>query len=214
MPRKPTGRPAGRPRGTGQLADARRITVWLTGEVYDKLHTYAEGRHYHRGDPELAACVRELLTHALACPYKSQTENIPLLPRDGNRQIETVLAVTANNYEQIETITAAPENNYYEQIETVPLVTEPSSKQIETVPTVAENSSRQIAIVPDQSETVPDYDSSKYALGVLCGESHDYQGTGQSLRDKKGECLECKRKAGRERTQRWRGKSKANAATP
>jgi hypothetical protein len=212
MPRKPTGRPPGRPRGSGQLADARRITVWLTGEVYDKLNTYADGRHYHRGDPELAACVRELLAHALACPYKNQTENIPPLPRDSNRQIETVPLAPENSSEQIETITASPENNYYEQTQTVPLVTETSYGQIETVPTPAENSSRQTAIVPDQRDTVPDYDSSKFYLGKLCPRGHDYHGTGQSLLRKHNQhCRECENESRREG--RARKKAAREAAT-
>ena len=188
MPRKPTGRPSGRPPGSGQLADARRITVWLTGEVYDKLHTYAEGRHYHRGDPELAACVRELLAHALACPYKNQTKNIPMPSRDINRQIET--------------ITATPENNYYEQTQTVPLMTENSSTQIETVPTPAENISRQIEIVPDQSDTVPAYDTSRFVLGKLCRRGHAWGETGQSLlRKRQQDCPACYNEKRREQRQ-------------
>jgi hypothetical protein len=156
--------------------------------VYDKLHTYAEGRHYHKGDPELAACVRELLAHALVCPYKNQTENIPLLPRDSNRQLETVLSVTANNYEQIETIIAAPENNYYEQIE--------------TVPTPVENISRQTEIVPDQSDTVPAYDPSRFVLGKLCRRGHAWGNTGQSLlRKRQQDCPQCDAERKRERRQ-------------
>ena len=200
MPRKPTGRPAGRPKGSGQLEGARRITVWLTGEVYDTLHTYAEGRHYHRGDPELAACVRELLAHALACPYKNQTENIPLLPRDGNRQIETVQLATENSSEQTETITATPENNYYEQIETVPMVTERSAEQRETVPTPAENLSRQIEIVPDQSDAVASYDTTRDYLGKLCPKRHEWGDTGMSLLRKHNQrCRECENEDRRER---------------
>ena len=191
MPRKPTGRPPGRPPGSGQLADARRITVWLAGEVYEKLHTYAEGRHYHKGDPELAACVRELLVHALACPYKNQIENIPMPSRDSNRQTET--------------ITAVPENNYYEQIQTVPLMTENSFTQIETVPTSAENLSRQREIVPDQSDTVPAYDTSRFVLGKLCRRGHAWGNTGQSLlRKRQQDCPQCEAERKREKRQQTR----------
>jgi hypothetical protein len=214
MPRKPTGRPRGRPPGSGQLDNPTRLTVWMHGETYARLEAYADGRHYHRGEPQLSACVRELLEHALACPYKNQTQNIPVMHGDNNRPIENVLAVAQNISERIETITAAPENNYYEQIQTIPLVIENISEQIETVPLPAENIYRQTEIVPDQSDTVPAYDTSRYSLGDLCGQSHDYHDTGQSLRDKKGECLECKRKSTKERTQRWRAKNKTKAATP
>src|SRR6267143_2991887 len=78
MPRKPTGNPRGRPKGTGELDAPQRITVWLSGDLYRQLEAYAEGRHFHRGTPVLASCVRELLGRALACPYKQQTENVPV----------------------------------------------------------------------------------------------------------------------------------------
>ena len=64
------------------------------------------------------------------------------------------------------------------------------------------------------SGETPAYDTSKFYLGDLCGQRHDYHDSGQSLRDKKGECLECKRQRTRKRTQRWRAKNKAQAATP
>ena len=66
MPRKPTGRPAGRPTGTGHLDNPERITVALPGDMFVRLEAYSQGR-------KLAACVRELLDHALTCPYKRQT---------------------------------------------------------------------------------------------------------------------------------------------
>jgi hypothetical protein len=200
MPRKPTGRPRGRPAGTGQLNNPKRITVWLPGDVYDKLEAYADGRHYHRGEPQLAVCMRELLMHALACPYKQQTQNIPVLHGDNNRQIETVLSVSQDNYEQIETITAVPENNYYEQTQIVPSVSENIYEQIETVHTPAENISRQIEIVTDQSDTVPAYDTTRYYLGKLCPKGHDFGGTGLSLLRKHNQrCRECENEGRREK---------------
>ena len=66
MPRKPTGRPRGRPAGTGHLDNPERITVALSGEMHARLEAYRHGR-------KLAACVRELLEHALTCPQKRQT---------------------------------------------------------------------------------------------------------------------------------------------
>jgi hypothetical protein len=216
MPRKPTGRPRGRPAGTGQLNNPKRITVWLPGDVYAKLEAYADGRHYHRGEPQLAVCMRELLMHALACPYKQQTHNIPVL--HGNNygqietvhgsiennygQIETVHGVIENNYEQIETITAGPENNYYEQTQIVPSVSENNYEQIETIPTPAENISRQIEIVPDQSDTVPAHDTTKFYLGKLCPKRHEWGDTGMSLLRKHNQrCRECENEGRRERRQ-------------
>ena len=202
MPRQPTGRPPGRPPGSGQLENPTRLTVWMHGETYARLEAYADGRHYHRGEPQLSACVRELLEHALACPYKNQTQNIPVLHGDNNRPIENVLAVAQNISEQIETITAAPENNYYEQIQTISLVTENISEQIEKVPTPAENVSRQTEIVTDQSDTVPAYDTTRYYLGKLCPRGHDLNGTGQSLlRTHNQRCRECENESRREKRQ-------------
>jgi hypothetical protein len=172
MPRKPTGRPRGRPQGTGQLDNPARLTVWMNGETYARLEAYADGRHYHRGEPQLSSCVRELLVHALACPYKYQTQNIPVLHMDTNKQIGNEPIVGQDNYEQIETIVAVPENNYYEQIETVPLVTENIAGEIENVPT---------------------YDTTKHRLGKLCPRGHEWGSTGKSLRfnTRAGGCLAC-----------------------
>jgi hypothetical protein len=75
MPRKPTGRPVGRPPGTGHLDNPERITVALPGAMVARLEAYSHGR-------KLAACVRELLEHALTCPYERQTRpeaSTPLL---------------------------------------------------------------------------------------------------------------------------------------
>ena len=66
MPRKATGRPAGRPTGTGHLDNPERITVALPGAMVTRLEACRHGR-------KLSACVRELLEHALTCP-KRQTQ--------------------------------------------------------------------------------------------------------------------------------------------
>jgi hypothetical protein len=74
MPRTPTGRPRGRPAGTGQLEAPKRLTVWLNGETYAKLEAYAAGRSYTRGTPALAVCARQAIEHFLACPQKHQPQ--------------------------------------------------------------------------------------------------------------------------------------------
>jgi hypothetical protein len=88
MPRRPTGNPRGRPKGTGQLHAPERITVWLDGALFQRLEAYAEGRHFHRTAPVLAGCVRELLDHALSCPHKKQTRNVP---DRGEDKAETII---------------------------------------------------------------------------------------------------------------------------
>lgn len=53
---------------------------------------------------------------------------------------------------------------------------------------------------------MPQYDASKYRLGRLCPRGHDYQGTGQSLRNnnRAGGCLACDAERSRERRQTQR----------
>lgn len=73
MPRQPTGRPRGRPVGTGTLGEQTRVTVRIPTALYARLEAYAEGRSFARGGtPQFAACVREALEHYLACPQKRQ----------------------------------------------------------------------------------------------------------------------------------------------
>jgi hypothetical protein len=183
MARKPTGRPRGRPAGSGQLDNPKRITVWLKGETFDKLESYADGRHYQRGAPQLASCVRELLEHALACPYKYQTKNIPSQEVGYTRQTEKATLVPTR---------------HSEQIETVPLVTENISRQIENRPVPDENNS-------GQRENVPPYDTTRYRLRPLCRGKHEWGNTGQSLvRTTKGDCGACAAEQKRNRRQATR----------
>jgi hypothetical protein len=85
MPRQPTGNPRGRPRGSGSGVgdEAPRLTVRLPFALYARLEAFAETYKYHRGDPLLAGCVREMITfcldHADIC---RQPEMIPTPPRD------------------------------------------------------------------------------------------------------------------------------------
>jgi hypothetical protein len=74
MPRKPTGRPRGRPPGSGQLDHPKRLNVWLGGETYARLEAYADGRSFARGTPAVAVCARQAIEHFLACPQKHQPQ--------------------------------------------------------------------------------------------------------------------------------------------
>ena len=75
MPRQPTGRPVGRPKGSTKLGEHTRLTVRIPTALYDRLEAYADGRSFARGgSPQLPACVREALEHYLACPQKRQTQ--------------------------------------------------------------------------------------------------------------------------------------------
>jgi len=78
MPRQPTGRPRGRPVGTGTLGEQIRVTIRIPTALYARLEAYAEGRSFARGGtPQFAACVREALEHYLICPQKRQTQPQP-----------------------------------------------------------------------------------------------------------------------------------------
>jgi hypothetical protein len=74
----PTGRPRGRPPGSGQLGEEGvghiRLTVRLPKVLYDAL----EAVTYTREAPDLAQTVRMALEHYLACPQRRQTGNVPL----------------------------------------------------------------------------------------------------------------------------------------
>lgn len=76
MGRIPTGNPKGRPKGTGRLgAEVIRLTVRIPEDLYTRLVAFAEGRSYHRGDPQLSDCTRDAIAHYLACPDKRLTRN-------------------------------------------------------------------------------------------------------------------------------------------
>lgn len=97
MSRIPTGRPVGRPPGTGKLGQEgvghTRLTIRIPQPLYDALTAEAS---------ELAQTVRAALEHFLACPHKRQTGNalsrnmahngqtdtLPTLAEDLSRQTE------------------------------------------------------------------------------------------------------------------------------
>jgi DNA-binding transcriptional ArsR family regulator len=79
MGRIPTGRPKGRPKGTGRLGETvTRLTVRIPDVLYHQVVAFASGRSFHRGDPQLSDCVRDALAHYLACPHKRLTSNSPV----------------------------------------------------------------------------------------------------------------------------------------
>jgi len=108
MPRQPTGKPRGRPKGSGDLGESLRMTVRIPLALYERLTAFAEGRSYTRGAPQLAICVREALEAYLA--NIGQTKNIP--PTDNrisgqtekqiSRQTRNVQKRTADNSGQTE----------------------------------------------------------------------------------------------------------------
>jgi hypothetical protein len=78
MPRQPTGRPRGRPSGSGQLGEEGighiRLTTRIPKELYDALQAIS----YTREAPDLAQTIRLALEHYLTCPQRRQTSKAPL----------------------------------------------------------------------------------------------------------------------------------------
>lgn len=91
MPRKPTGHPRGRPKGTGYLGEQKRLTVRIPQDLFRRLEDYAERRIYTRGTPQLAFCVREALEQYL--DGKRQTENTQDMPATISGQTVNILPV-------------------------------------------------------------------------------------------------------------------------
>jgi hypothetical protein len=186
MPRQPTGNPRGRPRGSGSGVgdDAPRLTVRLPRDLYASLETFAETYKYHRGDPPLSVCVREMVAFCLAHPgIFRQTINVP---RHGESFWQT-------------------ESTYYRQTENAPIPPESigeSKRQTENVPTLPLDHGEPSR----QTENVPPFDTTKFYLGKLCNRHHDYQHTGQSLRylpsTTRGNCRDCTVEQSREHRQK------------
>ena len=195
MPRKPTGRPTGRPPGSGTLGEVTRFTVRLPTPLYQKLQTFADGRAYTRGDPELSGCVRALLEHALTCPYKRQTASDTFRQTAQSTdtaaytswQIESGIQPPGDVSHVTEDITRQTEN----VLDPLPQAEETINSQTENIP---EASLQPTESITCQTENIPPFDPARFFLGTLCTHGHAYPGTTQqSLRKLAGklECQQC-----------------------
>ncbi len=123
MPRKPTGRPRGRPPGSGQLGEEgtghKRLTVRLPTELYDALEAVAEKEHYTKETPALARTVRTALEHYLACPHRRQTGIVPHTSLAHNGQTENAIETLEDNSKQT-IIVPEPLGDNRRQTENVP----------------------------------------------------------------------------------------------
>ena len=193
MPRKPTGRPRGRPAGSGQLGEEgtghKRLTVRLPSALYDALEAVAEREHYTREAPELARTVRTALEHYLACPHRRQTGIVPSTGIINNWQIENMLEALEDNIRQTEIV---PETEHIAD------ESRSEKRQTEIVPKPLWEDKRQTEIARKLAEGT-------YVLGKLCKYGHEWQQTGQSILKKKNRwCIECDAESARQRRQNKR----------
>jgi hypothetical protein len=197
MPRKPTGNPRGRPKGSGRLGEQTRLTVRIPQTLYTRLEAFAEGRSYTRGTPQLAVCVREALEHYLSGSYKRQTRNVHITDEPNIGRTENVPLPQENIKRQ--TIIVPEVRMHPEEVQCA-IISQPINEQ--------EAVQEQITVEDDKRQTenitmavsVPPFDHTKYVLGKLCPRGHDYHDTGTSLlRRANSGCLECDREKARER---------------
>ncbi len=217
MPRKPTGNPRGRPPGTGTLGEQTRFTVRIPTELYARLEAFAEGRSYTRGTPQRAGCVRELLEHALLCPYKRQTTNIPLPSEYNNRQTENIPLNAQDNIRQtekwVEVRSAAREGAKDNKRQTIIVpassaepteahsasISLPINEHVEPEAVTAEAREETVDNNRQTQNDTPAYDTTRFYLGELCGKGHAYPGTTQSLRRLgKHDCFGCEQERKRQ----------------
>jgi hypothetical protein len=177
MPRQPTGRPRGRPKGSGELGEQTRLTVRIPLALYERLQEFAEGRVYTRGAPQLAVCVREALGAYL--DNKGQTKNTPLPQEENNRQTRNVQERARDNSRQTKKDSKPQAANL---------------RQTTKEPKSARDNYGQT----EKSGAV--YDTSKYVLGKLCPRGHEFESTVQSLlRLSNRHCIVCDREKFHER---------------
>lgn len=242
MPRKPTGRPNGRPMGSGTLGlsdheQHARLTLRIPAALYARLTAFAAGRSFTRGTSQLAGCVRALLEHGLSCPYKRQTGSDTRSCEDALRQTsnctlkegEDAIRQTATSVEtrdtpwQTATSGETLDTPWQTGISTepgdTPWQTGISGETLDTpwqagisgepLETPWQTASGEEPVGSAAPGLPADFDVTTYALGALCRSGHDYQGSGQSLRRRKGgECLECHRS----RSQAYRQRKRLSAA--
>src|SRR5262249_47324807 len=152
---------------------------------------------FHRGNPQLAQCVREAIEEYLHRRHNGQTENCPLPIDDNNGQTEK----TYDN--------RLPENGTPEregkpiedirQTRNVPVSPVPPPGPHGDNISLPENILEEpVAAMGDNNgqteNSMPAYDTSKYMLGKLCPRRHEHGPTGQSLlRITNRHCILCDR---------------------
>jgi hypothetical protein len=200
MPRKPTGNPAGRPKGSGTLGDDQvRLGLRVPSSLYERFAAYAEGRSFTRGTPDLSPLIRQAMEHFLACPDKRLTQSVPLAPNDNKRQTENVPLSVRDDTGLTENVLTPASSDTQEQEASI----RQSESDASLVHEPVEVAIRQTASPPATLKPEPavwtrvqdrDFDPAKYSLGSLCKYGHDWRGTGMSVKSLRRDktCRECK----------------------
>jgi hypothetical protein len=229
MPRKPTGRPRGRQIGSGTLGlgtqDAHtRLTLRIPNDLYTRLEAFAAGRHFFRGSPKLATCVRDAIEHYLTCPTKRQTLNTPGNGQDTTGQTsnstptqEEIHGQTLNSTDIHEDTTGQTNNVPSEALEAPERHTKQTAKS--TPPVLLDTPALDATpLAPVDTPQPQDraYDPRTHELGKLCAHGHNFRETGFSVRSLKGtrECRDCvaaRQRAAREQKAKREAKAKRQA---
>jgi hypothetical protein len=176
---------AGRP-PTYQSDDAQPVSISLRvpKALYDQAHQYAQQRRMS---------MTELLLDGLTMRLETSVDPRELLSSDESNTVmlelheelkATLLDELRRDVQRLLTSTTHMPASV------------PSDIVLLNGNTILQNSSPQ-----------PGFDATKYRLGKLCPQGHEYEGTGRSLRrQKQGDCVECGKLAKRQKRQRGKAR--------
>jgi hypothetical protein len=199
----------------------------LPADLYARLEAFAEQYRYHRGDPPLAVCVREMVTFCLdhadifRQPIISTTP--PVDHGESFRQSKTPRSTAAQERSEysrqprnVPLPSAGPGDTFRQPKNNPKQVVQwhhIDDRQPVNIP-VASECPRDIYRLSEnltspalqghrthyrQPENTPTFDTTRFFLGELCSEAHRYQGQEHSLRYLSGDqnCVTCRRERNR-----------------
>jgi hypothetical protein len=189
MPYVKTGRPPGRPKTSWYETLSARVPQ----ELADQVRKYA-ARHRQSLSDVFRDGFTLLLQEDRYAPFMSDTNKTPEILSDVLRTTPApeIMSDTIHQQRLREIVydmnEPAPEQEILSDMNMTP-------ENMSDVTTGQEILSDMNSVAEKISaRKSPDFDATKHVLGALCKHSHDYHGTGQSLRRlSDNECLECQR---------------------